>query len=143
MVLGLSEGEPRRPNRVGILAKKGEDVGQVCILNRMRSGKLIKVTSGLNWEKPEEAGSRGGGQESKDISRSQRKRSGHRGYCGRESSGDFSAFSSTSQDLHLSLSFHRNQAERGTSYSPFKKGPSTLGIDGSSRCNWHGGSPFL
>lgn len=71
-----------------ILAEKGKDAGQVCILNRMRLGKLIKVTSGLNWEKPEEAGSLGGGQESKDISRSQRERSGHQGYCGRESSED-------------------------------------------------------
>ena len=90
----------------------GEDAGQVCILNRMRLGKLIKVASGLNWEKPEEAGSQCGGQELKDISRLQRKRSRHQGYCGRESSEDFSAFSNTSQDLHLSLSFHQNQMGR-------------------------------
>ena len=33
----------------------------MCILNRMRLGKLIKIASGPNWEKPEEAGSLGGG----------------------------------------------------------------------------------
>lgn len=128
---------------MAILAEKGKDAGQVCILNRMRLGKLIKVTSGLNWEKPEEAGSLGGGQESKDISRSQRERSGRQGYCGRESSEDVSAFSSTSQYLYLSLSFHRNQVGRGTSYPPFKKGPSRLGIGGSSCFKWRAGSPFL
>lgn len=36
---------------------------QVCILNRMRLGKLIKISSGPNREKPEEAGSWDGGAE--------------------------------------------------------------------------------
>lgn len=43
----------------------------MCILNRMRLGKLFKIASRPNWEKPEEAGSWGGGQELKGISRLQ------------------------------------------------------------------------
>lgn len=35
-----------------------EEAGQVCILNRIRLEKRIKIASGPNWEKPEEAGSR-------------------------------------------------------------------------------------
>lgn len=61
MVPGLSEGEPRWPNRVRIPAQKGEEAGQVCILNKMMLGKLITISPRPSWEKPEEAGSCGGG----------------------------------------------------------------------------------
>lgn len=60
-VPGLSEGKLRCPNKVRIPAQKGEEAGQVYILNRMRLGKLIKIAHGPNWEKLEEAGSWGGG----------------------------------------------------------------------------------
>lgn len=60
VVPGL-QGESRWPNRVRIPAQRREEAGQVCILNRTRLGKLIKISSGPNWEEPEEAGSCGGG----------------------------------------------------------------------------------
>ena len=75
----LPERELRCPNKVRIPGQEGEEAGQVCILNRMRLGKLFKIASRPNWEKPEEAGSWGGGRELKDVSRLQRKRDGHRG----------------------------------------------------------------
>lgn len=57
------------PERLRIPAQKGKEAGQVCILNTMTSGKLIKITSGPPWEKPEEAGSWGRERKLKDIPR--------------------------------------------------------------------------
>jgi hypothetical protein len=55
-----------------IPAQKGGEARQVCVVNRMRLGKLIQIISGPNWEKPEEAGGWGGGQELKDTCRLER-----------------------------------------------------------------------
>lgn len=50
----------------------------MCILNRRRLGKLIKIASGLNWKSQRKLGVGLEGQELKDISRLQRKRDGVR-----------------------------------------------------------------
>lgn len=126
MVPGLQEGEPRWPNRVRIPTQRGEEAGQVCILNRTRLGKLIKISSRPNWEKPEEAGSCGGGQQLKDMTRLQRKRDGRWGYCRPGSSEDFSASSSAFQDRHI---FLPPKPDGEGNFSPsFRKRPIQTGL---------------